>query len=208
MTSHERRERFDWSAPPGLTRSLRGRWLGTACVTFVVLAVSLFAYPAVTDALAAHTQQELRHNSLVTIGEAKAGEPVMHLRIRSIGLDARVVEGTSESALRAGIGHYIGTGTPGGPGNVGLAGHRTTYGKPFARIDELREGDAIEVVVAEGTFRYEVSRAPWVVEPNDWSPINEFPRSSTYLTLTSCHPEGSATTRIVVRARLVEEASP
>jgi len=34
---------------------------------------------------------------------------------------------------------------PGENGTVGIAGHRTTYGAPFRRIDELDRGDKIVV---------------------------------------------------------------
>ena len=36
-----------------------------------------------------------------------------------------------------------GTPLPGEVGNVGIAGHRTTYGRPFNRMDELRAGDVV-----------------------------------------------------------------
>lgn len=41
------------------------------------------------------------------------------------------VEGTSASALRAGAGHYPDTSLLCQSGNVAIAGHRTTYGRPF-----------------------------------------------------------------------------
>ncbi len=39
-----------------------------------------------------------------------------------------------------GIGHYTGTAMPGGLGNFAVAAHRTTYGKPFNRIEEIQVG--------------------------------------------------------------------
>ena len=51
-----------------------------------------------------------------------------------------MVEGTSPEALRAGAGHYPETPLPGQAGNVAIAGHRTTYGKPFNRLDEVAPG--------------------------------------------------------------------
>ena len=58
---------------------------------------------------------------------------------------------------QAGPGHYPDTPLPGQPGNAAIAGHRTTYGAPFNRIDELEQGDEILVTTAQGAFRYEVS---------------------------------------------------
>jgi sortase (surface protein transpeptidase) len=45
-----------------------------------------------------------------------------------------------------------------------------------------------------------------VVDPLDWSAIHDYKKGGSYLTLTSCHPEGSAAYRIVVRAELVESS--
>ena len=52
-----------------------------------------------------------------------------------------VVEGTDADQLRSGPGHYPGTPLPGEPGNVAIAGHRTTYLHPFYNLNELVPGD-------------------------------------------------------------------
>ena len=62
--------------------------------------------------------------------------------IPALNVDTVVVEGTGATALRAGAGHYPNTPLPGEEGNVAIAGHRTTYGKPFANLDRLAVGDA------------------------------------------------------------------
>src|SRR5439155_8227966 len=78
-------------------------------------------------------------------------------------VDVVVVEGTTPSALKAGAGHYPGTPLPCEDGNVAIAGHRTTYGKPFANIDQLRTGDLITLDTPVGSCIYEVSGDPFVV---------------------------------------------
>ena len=50
-----------------------------------------------------------------------------------------VVEGAARPVLAHGVGHYAGTAEPGEVGNFAVAGHRTTYGKPFNEIDTLRD---------------------------------------------------------------------
>ena len=77
-----------------------------------------------------------------------------------------VVEGTGASALRAGAGHYPNTPLPGEEGNVAIAGHRTTYGKPFANLDRLKPGDEIILETPVGKYTYKVSRDPFVVTPH------------------------------------------
>ncbi len=117
-----------------------------------------------------------------------------------------VVEGTTLSALRAGAGHYPKTPLPGRRGNVAIAGHRTTFGRPFNRIDELAAGDRIILTTPIGRHVYEVTRRPWVVDDYDWSVIHDYPDGASLLTLTTCHPEGSDDYRIVARAELVGPA--
>ena len=54
-----------------------------------------------------------------------------------------MVEGVSLADLKKGPGHYPETPLPGQEGNAAIAGHRTTYGAPFHRLDELKPGDEI-----------------------------------------------------------------
>jgi len=132
---------------------------------------------------------------------AKEGEPITRLEIPKFGVNVLVVQGTSLEALRAGAGHYPTTPLPGERGNVAIAGHRTTYGRPFNRIDELTVGDVIILTTPVGRYTYKVSQPPWVTDPYDWTVTSQ--SSDHLLTLTSCHPKGSAQHRIIVRAKLV-----
>jgi sortase A len=131
---------------------------------------------------------------------AKEGDPVTRLEIPKLGVSVLVVQGTSFTALKAGAGHYPTTPLPGARGNVAIAGHRTTYGRPFNRIDDLRPGDLIILSTPIGRYTYKVSKLPWITDPYDWSVAA--PSKDSLLTLTSCHPKGSANHRIIVRARL------
>ena len=49
------------------------------------------------------------------------------LEIPDINVNQYVVSGTDDLSLQFGPGHYLGTNLPGSGGNVGIAGHRTTY---------------------------------------------------------------------------------
>jgi sortase A len=141
-------------------------------------------------------------------GALQFGDPMTRIEVPAIGVDTMVVEGTSQSALRAGAGHYPETPLPGAKGNVAIAGHRTTYGKPFSRMDELERGDKVVLTTPVGRHVYEIMGRPWVTDPNDYDEVvNEYPQKGAFLTLTSCHPEGSAAYRIVVRARLTKSDS-
>ena len=89
---------------------------------------------------------------------ADLGEAVAIVRIPRFGRDyARpLYEGTDRATLQRGIGHYPGTPGPGEIGNFAIAGHRTTYGKPFNRIAELRDSDLVIVETREAYFAYQV----------------------------------------------------
>jgi sortase A len=118
-----------------------------------------------------------------------------------------VVPGVGVSDLKKGPGHYPDTPLPGQLGNSAIAGHRTTYGAPFRRIDELEPGDAIRITMLTGdVFVYEVTGTK-IVEPSDYHVVSDSDPTIATLTLTSCHPEFSARQRIVVRAILRPERS-
>ena len=130
----------------------------------------------------------------------KEGDPLTRFEIPKLGVDTIVVQGTTASALKAGAGHYANTPLPGQNGNVAIAGHRTTYGRPFNRIDQLKVGDKIVLTTPAGKYTYSVSRPPFITSPYDWTIIAN--SKKPLLTLTACHPKGSARQRLVVRAEL------
>ena len=139
------------------------------------------------------------------------GEPIANIRIEKIGLERTVISGTDKRSLQKGPGHYPATPLPGQFGNSAIAGHRTTYGSPVARLDELSIGDKIILETVRGTFVYEIDRPSKIVSPNDVSVIEPTldpsdPTGKTLLptlTLTTCHPKYSAAKRLIVFAKLV-----
>jgi sortase A len=133
------------------------------------------------------------------------GDAVARLRIPAIDVDKIVVEGVHVSDLKRGPGHYPDSPLPGQPGNAAIAGHRTTYGAPFNRLDELEQGDEIQVTTAQGAFRYEVQRQ-LIVNPDQVEVLDDF--GDNRLTLTACHPKYSARQRIVIVASLAGDAAP
>jgi sortase A len=127
------------------------------------------------------------------------GEAAGRIEIPRIGVDDVFVSGVSVSDLKRGPGHYPDTPLPGEAGNAAIAGHRTTYGAPFQRIDELEPGDEILTTTVQGTFVYRV-RETFIVRPDQSEVLD--PTTVNQLTLTSCHPKYSARQRIIVVADL------
>ena len=101
-----------------------------------------------------------------------------------------------------GIGHYPGTRMPGEIGNFAVAAHRTTWGKPFNRIAELRVGDAIVIETDGGWYTYRFRTLEYVTpdEVEVLLPVPQamdVPAGTAYMTMTSCSPMYSMTERIV-----------
>jgi sortase A len=91
-------------------------------------------------------------------GQIRIGDAFGRIEIPALDREYAVIEGADRERLRTGPGHYEDTPFPGEPGTVGVAGHRTTYGAPFRRIDRLEPGDGIVVTVSYARFVYRVER--------------------------------------------------
>jgi sortase A len=139
-----------------------------------------------------------------------AGGALAQLDIPRMGLERKVVvEGVSPSNLQDGPGHFPETPLPGQLGNSAIAGHRTSHGQPFHRIDQLEVGDEITVTTLAGTYIYVVT-GQTIVSPNDYAKvIPTLDPTKATLTLTSCHPAHSTKQRIAVFAELdIGRSSP
>jgi sortase A len=140
------------------------------------------------------------------------GDPLGWIRIPSIGVDMLLVNGTDSETLKRGPGRYAGrpqdlggyTGgappayMPGEGERVYIAGHRTTYGAPFADIDRIRRGDRVVLELPYARLEYAVTghrivpaNATWVLES----------RGVEQLLLQACHPRFFATQRYIVFAK-------
>lgn len=120
------------------------------------------------------------------------------IRIPAIDSELLVVEGTSSRQLRWGAGHLTGSVYPGELGNCVLAAHRDyTFGTYFSRLDELKEGDAVEIDYMGFTHSYRVTGS-MVTTPDDLSAL--MPTENPLLTLITCHPRGSGKERLIVTA--------
>ncbi len=192
------------------------RAISVLSVVLFIAGVGMFAFPVGTDVYGRYIQGNLREQFddpgvVAAYAERRipVGDGLTTMRIPKLDVDVLVVEGTTPAALRAGAGHYVGTPLPGEAGNIAIAGHRTTYGRPLNRMDELVPGDIVEL---ETPFAVHTYRAvdpfaghanPWVTTPTDFKVIDPEPGKSL-LTLTTCHPKGSAKQRLIMRFELVK----
>jgi sortase A len=135
-----------------------------------------------------------------TTASPPEGTPVGEIRIPAIGIDQVIVSGTATQDLRQGPGHYTNTPLPGQAGNAGVAGHRTTYGHPFYNLNVLKAGDPIVLTTVQGIFVYDTMGSQ-VVSPSDGDILQD--HTGAWVTLTTCNPRFSASSRLVVTAELV-----
>lgn len=129
--------------------------------------------------------------------------PVARIRISRLGYDEIVLEGASPRTLAFGPAHLLnGTGL-GEPGNLVLAGHRTSWFRP---LEGIAQGDTILVQwfqprrggLQERT--YAVNKIS-VVDPQDTALLAPTPEDE--LTLITCYPFGRgprSPQRFIVRA--------
>ena len=190
-------------------------------VVLLVSGVSMFAFPAFTDLFQRYKQRHVQLNTgdpgLKTEyleHKIKVGQGLTRLVINNdrMKVNVVVVQGTTPAALNAGAGHYVNTPFPCEQGNVGIAGHRTTYGRPFNKIDEMHVGDTVDLITPIGRCTYQVVKAfgghsnPWVVLPDAYYVVGQSGPLGRghWLTLTSCHPLGSDSHRIVLRLKMIK----
>jgi sortase A len=204
-----------WRSRP-LSRNL----LWVFAIVLGLSGIGLLVYAPITDFISDREQSRLarefrspQFRGRTSTSEIAPGQVVVRLVIPTISLDALVVEGTDPRSLRAGAGRYTSTALPCQPGNVGIAGHRNIYGSPFLRLDELKPGDRINLITPDRTCSYEVVTGPtekkrpkigaagWITGPNDNTPIA--PLKEPMLTLTTCHPKNRASSRLIIRAKLL-----
>jgi sortase A len=135
------------------------------------------------------------------VNESKPGDALGRIEAPDMnGLNMVFVQGTDESSLELGPGHYPETAMPGQGKTIAIAGHRTTYLAPFRHIDSMNQGDKITLKMPYGTFVYAVQKTE-IVDPSDVGVIHE--TGYERLVLSACNPLYSAAERFIVFARLV-----
>ncbi|MEN5073624.1 class E sortase [Isoptericola cucumis] len=156
-----------------------------------------------------------RHDEPPVLAEPPEGEVFAKLYVPRFGADyvEPIAQGVDKATIldRLGIGHYPGTAMPGDLGNFATAGHRTTYGKPYHQVADLKEGDPLVVRTEKTWYVYRVTSHeivyPWevdVISPvPGLQPGDEIPElTDRLLTMTACHPMYSAAQRYIIHGEL------
>ncbi|MGG4166078.1 class D sortase [Rossellomorea vietnamensis] len=132
----------------------------------------------------------------------KTGDVIGILNIPKLKKELPIIEGTDESELERGVGHYSTTKLPNQQDRIFLAGHRDTV---FKKMGELQKGDKLTIQMEAGTHTYEIYET-LVVKETDLS-VLEPTAPEEVLTLSTCYPFeylSSTTDRYIVNARRIE----
>ncbi|MEF3331424.1 class D sortase [Oceanobacillus sp. M60] len=136
--------------------------------------------------------------------EVDAGSEIAMLDIPAMNKRFTTYWGADERTLDQGVGMYVSewTTVPNREGgHTVLSGHRDTV---FTGLDELGQGDILEVHYNGETFEYEINKT-WITDAADRTVIVE--KEEPTLTLTTCYPFdfiGYAPDRYIIEATLVE----
>ena len=137
----------------------------------------------------------------------KEGEVVGRIAIPKIGLTTWMVAGARLKDLEKGPGLFAGSVLPGQLGNSAVAGHRTSFGAPFGRLNEVVEGDEIIYTTAWGTFTYTVTKQA-IVPATRVDVVKTTDTTKAITTLVTCHPKWTSEKRLIVRAELTATQKP
>lgn len=125
------------------------------------------------------------------------------IKIPEIGIDYPVISKTSEELLKISVNKFHGP-NPNEIGNYCIVGHNYLNDKMFSRLDELKNGDLVELKDLSGrTIKYRVYDK-YIVNPTDTSCTSQRTKDGKKLgfremTLITCANYG--TQRLIVKCR-------
>jgi sortase A len=125
----------------------------------------------------------------------KAEPPIAILNIRRLHVAVPVFDGTGDLVLNRGVGRIGGTGSPGGEGNLAIAGHRDGF---FRALKDISPGDFVEIDTPAEKDTYVVD-ATRIVGQREMSVLQASPIAT--ITLVTCYPFyfiGDAPERFIV----------
>ena len=147
-------------------------------------------------------EEREEYNSLLDID----GSGIMgYVEIPKINVSLPIYHGTDEAVLQIAVGHIEGSSLPvGGEGtHCVISGHRgLPSAKLFTDLDQLTEGDIVQITVLDETLTYEIDQIR-IVLPNELEELALDPKKD-YLTLVTCTPYGINSHRMLVRGHRID----
>jgi sortase A len=128
------------------------------------------------------------------------------LVIPKIGVNAKIVEGSSENVMYKGVWHIPSTSSPDKEGNTVISGHRFQYRPPnnttFYLLDKLGKGDYLIVYWQGKEYDYRVTKT-MVVGPKESSLLEN--TTKPILSLFTCTPLFTTKQRLFVIGELINK---
>jgi sortase A len=130
-------------------------------------------------------------------------------RLRDKAWAQPLLSGIEADQLNAGIGHFPHSVLPGQVGNFAIAGHRATYGEPFAFIDQLKSGDRVIIRTNAGWYVYSLTKDK-IVKPEDVWVVDPVPGdlsatpTEAIMTIVTCEPRWGSEKRWIWWGELIE----
>lgn len=151
---------------------------------------------------ALHSNARINPQEIYNQVSIRRGDYLGTITIPALKQTLPIYQGTEDSQLKKGIGHYEKSVLPGVSDNSVLSGHRDSV---FSQLGKLKVGEFLTVETVAGKFTYKISGFR-IVGANDRTVI--VPTKSAVLTLTTCYPFryiGNAPKRFIVSADLLPQ---
>lgn len=132
-------------------------------------------------------------------------EAIGRIVIESVNINLPIVKGATETPLKYGAGWYDYSSKIGEKGgNAVILAHRMlTYGRMFNRLDEVKNGDIVEINYDNKIYKYKVYES-FSVDPKQqdmYECFKPLENGKTVITLVTCSKDDGRL-RIMVRAEL------
>ena len=127
-----------------------------AWVLLQTLVLGGLTYERAQDRLYDELRADLAEGTAPTGGVIAPGRPVALLSLPGLDVEQVVVEGTSAGLLLDGPGHRRDTVLPGQAGVSVLYGRSSTFGRPFAVMQDEAIGRRLDVVTGQGRSFYRI----------------------------------------------------
>ncbi|MBI5960191.1 MAG: sortase [Chloroflexi bacterium] len=136
----------------------------------------------------------------------QSSSPV-HIEITTprVKVNASIYGGDDWFTLQRGVGHYLGSASPGENANMVLSAHNDIYGEIFRDIQYLEPGDEVRIQANNNRWYTYVVFEKRVVAHTEVSVMA--PGNQPIVTLITCHPYRVDDKRMVVHARLKQDQS-
>lgn len=123
------------------------------------------------------------------------------IEIPAINLKYPILEGIEDTILKQAVGHFPSSALPGEGNNTTLIGHNNfILAEPFKKLSLISEGDSINIITKDTTYKYQVVKY-YIVDAYNTDIVK--PSEEEKLTLVTCTDDASK--RLVVEAILTPD---